>query len=164
MKALYAVSCLVRDYKPALERFLELRGPEALLKGPLQRSGGNSRLVVKASFLISVLSELEDSAKKAFLDIGIHRQLVVVLQELEHEQAHEQVTKALLTLLRGSPIALEECRTSKELGFEGFLEARQRLLQGEEEFLEELQHVTSILELCHQGRSQGGQKASSVDR
>ena len=126
LKSLYAISCIVRDYAPGLETFLALNGPEILLQCAIQPHTTTQRLRTKACFFVSAISCESQEAAKAFSDMGLARQLLVLLQQAEHQQVDEHVVKALLTLLRNDKSAQRECRESRELNLEGLLDARKK--------------------------------------
>ena len=149
LKSLYAISCIVRDYGPGLETFLALNGPEILLQCAIQPHTTTQRLRTKACFFVSAISCESQEAAKAFSDMGLARQLLVLLQQAEHQQVDEHVVKALLTLLRNDKSAQRECRESRELNLEGLLDARKKDLKDKEEFQEELDYYIEIENLCY---------------
>ena len=85
--------------------------------------------------------------------MGLARQLLVLLQQAEHQQVDEHVVKALLTLLRNDKSAQRECRESRELNLEGLLDARKKDLKDKEEFQEELDYYIEIENLCYGHKS-----------
>ena len=151
LKSLYALSCIVRDYPPGLETFLALTGPEILLQCAIQPSTESQRLRTKACFFVSSISVESKEAAKAFSDMGLARQLLVLLQQEEHQLSDEHVVKALLTLLSNNKSAQSECRNSPELNLIGLIESRKELLKGKEEFQEELEYYLEIEKLCYKG-------------
>merc|ERR1719411_1494365 len=151
LKYLYAISCIVRDYSPGLETFLALNGPEVVLQSAIQPSTESQRLRTKACFFVSSISVDCREASKAFSDMGLARQLLVLLQQEEHKLSDEHVVKALLTLLSNNKSAQRECRNSPELNLVGLIESRKEQLKGKEEFQEELEYYLEIEKLCFKG-------------
>jgi len=153
LKALYAISCIVRDYPPGLETFLALDGPEVVLQCSIQPTTTTQRLRTKACFFVSSISVQSKEAAKTFSDMGLARQLLVVLQQAEHQQTDEHVVNALLTLLKNDSNAQQECRDSRELNLRGLIDSRKEDLKDKEEFQEELDYYLEIEKLCY-GRDQ----------
>ena len=100
---------------------------------------------------MSSISVESKEAAKAFSDMGLARQLLVLLQQEEHQLSDEHVVKALLTLLSNNKSAQSECRNSPELNLIGLIESRKELLKGKEEFQEELEYYLEIEKLCYKG-------------
>jgi len=149
LKSLYAISCIVRDYPPGLETFLALNGPEIILQSAIQPSTESQRLRTKACFFVSSISVESKEASKAFSDMGLARQLLVLLQQEEHKLSDEHVVKALLTLLSNDKSAQKECKNSPELNLVGLIQSRKEHLEGKEEFQEELEYYLEIEKLCY---------------
>jgi len=153
LKYLYAISCIVRDYPPGLETFLALNGPEVVLQSAIQPSTESQRLRTKACFFVSSISVDSKEASKAFSDMGLARQLLVLLQQEEHKLSDEHVVKALLTLLSSDKSAQIECKNSPELNLIGLIQSRKEELKGKEEFQEELEYYLEIEKLCYNNQS-----------
>lgn len=149
LKSLYAISSIVRDYPPGLETFLALNGSEVVLQCAIQPQTATQRLRTKACFFVSSISLESKEAANTFSDMGLARQLIVLLQQVEHQQADEHVVKALLTLLKNDKNAQRECRDSSELNLDGLIDTRKKDLLGKEEFQEELEHYLEIESLCY---------------
>jgi len=149
LKSLYAISCIVRDYPPGLETFLALNGPEVVLQCAIQPQTTTQRLRTKACFFVSSISLQSKEAAKTFSDMGLARQLLVVLQQAEHQQTDEHVVKALLTLLKNDRSAQLECRNSPELNLRALIDSRKVDLKDKEEFQEELDYYLEIEKLCY---------------
>lgn len=142
-KALSAISCLIRDNPTGQEEFLKRNGCEVVLRN-IQTS--KIRLRVKACFFISSVCQENAEFKNAFSSMGMAHQLVYLLQREEHEQSHEHLAKALLTLLADNRQVIDEVRTIKEL--DDFIRVRLELLKGQEEFEEEGVYFQEIQEIC----------------
>merc|ERR1712020_571511 len=149
LKALYAISCIVRDYPPGLETFLALNGPEVVLQCAIQPQTTTQRLRTKACFFVTPISIESKEAADAFSDMGLARQLLVLLQQEEHKLSDEHVVKALLTLLSSDKSAQIECKNPPELNLIGLIQSRKEELKGKEEFQEELEYYLEIEKLCY---------------
>jgi len=149
LKSLYAISCIVRDYPPGLETFLALNGPEVILQCAIQPQTATQRLRTKACFFVSSISIESKEAADAFSDMGLARQLLVLLQQAEHQQTDEHVVKALLTLITNDSNAQRECRDSPELNLRRLIHSRKNDLKGKEECQEELDYYIEIEKLCY---------------
>ena len=101
LKSLYAISCIVRDYPPGLESFLLLNGPEVLLQCAIQPQTTTQRLRTKACFFVSAICVESITAAQAFSDMGLARQLLVLVQQEEHQQADEHVVKVGIRVRKG---------------------------------------------------------------
>lgn len=149
VKSLYALSCIVRNNPNGMYTFLSLNGPECILNYAIQPYSASRRLRTKACFFISSICAESKAAAKAFSDMGIARQLLILLQQEEHQQADEHVVKALLTLLKDDPKAQQECKESSELNFRSLINLRIKELIGKEQNIEELEYYHEINDLCY---------------
>lgn len=158
-KALSAISCLVRDNLDGQQSFLQLNGCSVLLRNIQQTS--QTRLRVKACFFMSAVCEENPTFKEAFLSMGMVHQLVFLLQH-DHEQSHEHMARALLTLISGNQSVVDEVRDIKD--FKEFVQTRLELLEGQEEFDEEKSYFQSIQEICFAGQSPKSPATDQPDR
>ena len=99
LKSLYAISCIVRDYATGLQSFLSLNGPEILLQSAIQPQACTQRLRTKACFFVSSICVESTTAAQAFSDMGLARQLLVLLQQGEHQQSDEHVVKVSIFIV-----------------------------------------------------------------
>lgn len=142
-RALFAISCLVRSQAEGLAQFESLGGLEAL-GGALQSP--QPPLRARAAFLLHSLLREHPHLKEPLCRLGMVPQLVALLRT-EHDGAHEHVLGALCSLATDFPGGVRECR-APPLGLEELLRERRRLLQGREEFQEELEFCERLLQLC----------------
>ena len=151
IKAMYAISCLTRESKIAQDKFLEpsTNGPSIILNSTMGSGAANDKLRIKACFFISALCEDNVDAKKAFVDMGLPRQVLTIMQMEEHSQSHEQMARALLIVLKDNDQVKKELIESSELGLKKFLSSRIQMLQGQEEFDEERQYLNDIAKICY---------------
>ncbi|KAG7270694.1 hypothetical protein CRUP_005361, partial [Coryphaenoides rupestris] len=128
VKALYAVSCLVREQEAGLQAFASQDGFSVLMRG---MQSEDERLRTKAAFLLLNLLSAHPKHKATVLSMGMAEQLVAVLRS-PHSSFHEHVLGALCCLVEDCPQGLKDCRCSS-LGLEELLKHRARDLQGREE-------------------------------
>lgn len=57
---------------------------------------------------MSAVSQENPEFKSSFSSMGIAHQLVYILQREDHEQSHEHVAKALLTILTDNQAVVDE--------------------------------------------------------
>ncbi|XP_070703850.1 hsp70-binding protein 1 [Pempheris klunzingeri] len=143
VKALYAVSCLVREQEAGLQAFLSHDGFSVLMRG---MQSGNEKLRTKSAFLLLNLLTSHPEQKDAVVSMGMVQQLVFVLRT-PHSPFHEHVLGALCCLVEDCPQGLKDCR-DPALGLEVLLRQRSRELQGKEESQEELDFCESLRVAC----------------
>jgi hypothetical protein len=70
----------------------------------------NLRLIsfysIQACFFVSSVSQENADFKSSFSSMGIAHQLLFILQREDHEQTHEHVAKALLTILTDNQVPM----------------------------------------------------------
>ncbi|XP_077517973.1 hsp70-binding protein 1-like isoform X2 [Amblyomma americanum] len=143
LKALYAVSCLVRHNLPMYLAFEKADGFSVLLRA-LQSD--SSKLKTKACFLLSSLCSQQEKSRDTLIKMGFVEQLAVLLR---HEQGthREHLLSTLDTLVSECPTAREECRRP-ELHLEDTLRTSLAAARGHDEFREEHDHCAHILATC----------------
>lgn len=146
VKALYAVSCLVREQEAGLQAFLSHDGFSVLMRG---MQSDNEKLRTKAAFLLLNLLVAHPEQKGMVVSMGMAQQLVSVLRT-PHSPFHEHVLGALCCLVEECPQGLRDCR-SPSLGLEELLKQRVKELQGKEESQEELDFCEHLRTMCFHG-------------
>merc|ERR1712018_440407 len=154
VKAMYAISCIIRECPLAQEKFLNhCNGPSMVVNATMTRGNGNQgnneKLRIKASFFISSLCQENELAKKAFIEMGLGRQILTLMQLDEHSESHEHMARALLIFLKDNDTVKKELVNSSELKLKEFLRSRMNLVQGKEEFEEELEYLKEITKQCY---------------
>lgn len=144
-RAVQAISCLVRDGHPegVREQFVTSNGFEVFRKvlqtqGPLKR-------VAKIAFFLTILCEKNTAYKDMVCDQGIIELLVSELKG-EHDQMHELMMRALLSLAKGHN-RTQSILSGEQLGFKQILEERILHVSGKEEFLDEKRDAEELLQL-----------------
>ncbi|KAM4703986.1 hsp70-binding protein 1 [Rhinophrynus dorsalis] len=145
VKALFAVSCLVREKEEGLREFLKHDGFSVLMRA---MQSDVLKLKIKSAFLLQNLLTSHPEHKDTLCSMGMVHQLVALLRT-EHSPFHEHVLGALCSLVTDFPQGVAECRTP-ELAFEEFLKDRCQLVQDQEEFQEELEYCERLLRICFQ--------------
>ncbi|XP_032244690.1 hsp70-binding protein 1 isoform X2 [Phoca vitulina] len=143
VKALFAISCLVREQEAGLLQFLRLDGFSVLMRAMQQQV---QKLQVKSAFLLQNLLVGHPEHKGTLCSMGMVQQLVALIRT-EHSPFHEHVLGALCSLVTDFPQGVRECR-EPELGLEELLRHRCRLLQQHEEYQEELEFCEKLLQTC----------------
>ncbi|KAF7653028.1 hypothetical protein LDENG_00088570 [Lucifuga dentata] len=147
VKALYAVSCLVREQEAGLQAFLSHDGFSVLMRG---MQSDNEKLRTKSAFLLLNLLTVYPSHKDTVVSMGMVQQLVSVLRT-PRSPFHEHVLGALCCLVEDCPQGLGDCR-NPSLCLEDLLTQRSRELQGKEESQEELDFCERLRAVCFHGQ------------
>jgi len=148
-KALFAVSCLIRNNAELEQEFVNLDGFNYLLRAT---ESDYSRLSVKACFLLSALLGKEQNKGKA-IEAGLVDQLASMLgDQTQSDQAYEHTESALLALVQDCPKAAQLCR-NPALNLKKILEDRLKTIgsSGDSEDQEEHSYIKELLKLCWSG-------------
>uniref|UniRef100_A0A3Q2R1M4 Hsp70-binding protein 1 n=1 Tax=Fundulus heteroclitus TaxID=8078 RepID=A0A3Q2R1M4_FUNHE len=143
VKALYAVSCLVREQEAGLQAFVAHDGFSVLMRG---MQSENEKVRTKSAFLLLCLLSSNPEHKETVVSMGMVQQLVSVLRT-PHSPFHEHVLGALCCLVEDFPQGLEDCR-NPALGLEELLKQRTKELHGKEECQEQLDFCERLRLLC----------------
>ncbi|XP_039191101.1 hsp70-binding protein 1 isoform X2 [Crotalus tigris] len=129
IKALFAISCLVRAQEAGLQQFLRLDGFSVLMRA---MQSNVQKLKVKSAFLLQNLLINHPEQKETLCSMGMVQQLVALVRS-EHSTFHEHVLGALCSLVTDFPQGVRECQ-EPELALEELLKERCQLLKNQEEF------------------------------
>ncbi|XP_002736919.1 hsp70-binding protein 1-like [Saccoglossus kowalevskii] len=143
VKAIYAVSCMVRNCSNALDDFTKKDGFSVLIRA-LQ--SGIEKLQIKAAFMLNAIILEKETIKDDLYSMGYVQQLVGLLQT-SHNASHEHIISILCNLVTGHPRCLQECQ-QPGLNLEQTLKLKIEDVQGKEEYLEELEYTKQLLSLC----------------
>ncbi|XP_038639483.1 hsp70-binding protein 1 isoform X1 [Scyliorhinus canicula] len=167
IKALFAVSCLVREQEAGLLEFVDHDGFSVLMRA---MQSGIEKLKVKAAFLLQnlLISNPEHKGADSRWEAVPHRSLVpnvlcsmgmvqqlVSLIQTEHDPFHEHVLGALCSLVTEFPRGVRQCQ-ERQLGLEDILIERSRMLKDQEEFQEELEFCEQLLRICFSQPEENG--------
>ncbi|XP_077518020.1 hsp70-binding protein 1-like [Amblyomma americanum] len=142
-KALYALSCMVRQNKAAYGSFEKLGGPVLLRKILFEAT--NRRLKTKASFLVAALCSQEDGFRASLAASDFARDASELLPRVDGD-CRQFLLSALLTLATRSPQPLlkeEPARDALAATLDGFI----REHGGAAQYQEEVQYSSEILDL-----------------
>lgn len=148
VKALYGVSCLLRQNELAQKKFVSSDGFSVLIRS---MQSDIEKLKVKAAFLLSSLCGEKKNYKDILCDMGFVEQLISLIQR-EHESTHEHMIRALLSMVDKHERGISECCRS-ELNLQSTLQERISFLHGKEEFKEELEYCRELRKLCFEDTS-----------
>uniref|UniRef100_A0A6J0TJ92 Hsp70-binding protein 1 n=1 Tax=Pogona vitticeps TaxID=103695 RepID=A0A6J0TJ92_9SAUR len=143
IKALFAISCLVRAQEAGLQQFLRLDGFSVLMRAMQSKV---EKLKIKSAFLLQNLLIDHPEQKETLCSMGMVQQLVSLIGS-EHSTFHEHVLGALCSLVTDFPQGVQECQ-EPELALEELLKERCHLLKDQEEFQEEQDFCETLLRLC----------------
>ncbi|KAM3921405.1 hsp70-binding protein 1 [Leptodactylus fuscus] len=155
VKALFAISCLVREQEAGLAEFVKLDGFSVLMRA---MQTDILKLKIKSAFLLQNLLISHPEHKSTLCSMGMIQQLVYLLRT-EHSPFHEHVLSALCSLVTDFPQGIVECR-APELAFEELLKERCQMVQKKEEYQEELDYCERLLKICFRGSPED----NSMDR
>merc|ERR1712211_212947 len=127
VKALYAVSCLVRESKQGLAMLANLDGWSVLVRA-LQKD--DTKLRTKGCFFIGAVANAAPEVVEEMVSTGIVLHLATLL-EAPHELSHEHVLRAMLSLVQGSTVARKEAQSVQ--GLLSRLEERLKEVKGRDE-------------------------------
>ncbi|XP_068208032.1 hsp70-binding protein 1 [Palaemon carinicauda] len=142
VKALFALSCLVRGYTDGERKFLELDGFSYLMRA---MQSGEEKLVVKSAFFLNSLINNDNFRKDAIMSMGYVEQLISILNNSEVDDvSREHCTMVLATLAMSYPPALSDC-LRPEFNLPGILRSRLSNIKGKSEYEDEERHIMSLL-------------------
>jgi len=143
IKALYAISCYLRNNSDGREEFLQLDGFSYLLRA-LQ--SGIEKLQLKAAFLLMSMCTEDTKCRQSLYDMGFVEQLVSLIH-VEPQTSHEHLLGCLLAIIQDHPESLEESRRP-ELRLKELLDGKISSLKGSEESTEEYNYCNDLLNIC----------------
>lgn len=146
-KALYALSCMVRQNRAAYKNFEHLGGPAVLRRTLFEAT--NRRLKTKASFLVAALCIQEDGFREAMATSEFARDVSALLPSVEGD-CRQFLLSALLSLTTHcSHKVLVELATKESLAdtLAGFVREHANV----DQYREEVQYSEEILDLIRGG-------------
>lgn len=149
IKALYALSCSIRDNKKLQKEFEINDGFSTLLRA-MQQETQDNKLRIKATFLMSILCQENPEYQDILYKMGFVEQIVALLQG-EHDLSHEHLLATLLSIISKHEASRIECQRP-EFKLENLLNKRLKSIQGKDEFREEEEYCNKIKELCFSTR------------
>lgn len=146
VKALYALSCLIRANKFILKAFEELDGLDLLIS-LLEKQSDSGKLRIKAAFLLSNLCQREPRLQDTLQRKQIVFKIVNTLKT-PHNQSHEHLLSTLCALISNNQELIKECQ--KEENLKAILEDKISTLSEKDEYVEEVNYCKTLLQTCFQ--------------
>ncbi|XP_071440966.1 hsp70-binding protein 1 [Hetaerina americana] len=157
VKALYAISCILRDNPKALSTFSQHDGFSVLLRSMQSHV---EKLKTKSSFLLTSLCTQNPEIIDSLCNMGFVEQLAALVVQQQQPgfsssgsnggRSLEHLLSALLTLIRDNERAQSACRRP-ELGLRRSLEYHLQSIRGKDEFREEADYCRDLLKIVFSG-------------
>lgn len=128
IKALYAISCNIREFDEGRARFLALGGLGIVLRA-FQRP--NEKLLMKATFLLDYVVSRQSKLREELIAMDIIPVLAHHIMQ-ERQPSHQYLLSLLWLLVLDNPVALDIC-TNPELDLARILDNHRRAHILEEE-------------------------------
>lgn len=141
IKALFAISCISRDYPPAQKNLIEINGLDIViesLKTPLEK------LQIKCCFFCSSICS-NPEIKTILTEKRLLEKLVEMYSKLD-SNVHEHVLSAINVLIEDNPTAISQAKNMRNLNLKEILKNRIELIDNDPRFLEEKSMATKIFE------------------
>lgn len=158
IKAVYAVSCNVRENQAGLRQFLQHKGVQSVLAA-MQRP--LDKLRTKCAFLLSCLSGLHVQVRDILLENEALPVLIALISE-SRRPSHEHLLSLLVGLVTDCPRAVEQC-TEPRYNLKLILAEHLRQIQGEDAHQEEQAYCQLLLNTIFNGRHDQ-QESNNTDR
>jgi len=140
IKALYAVSCLTRDYEPGQEKLLEIPGSIdiliAAIRSPIEK------LQIKCCFLCSSICN-NKQIKTELSNRGLMQTLIEMYLRND-STIHERLLSAIYILIDDNPIAIRQAQEMKNINFKQVLQLRIHSLGDDPRYEEEKEMANKI--------------------
>ncbi|RWS12300.1 hsp70-binding protein 1-like isoform X2 [Dinothrombium tinctorium] len=150
IKALYAISCLLRGNEDIQSLFeSQFDGFSVLLRSIQQSS---TKLRIKTSFLLTSLCQQQPRFKEALWKMGFVEQIIAILHQ-PHNETHEFLLSALYALVSEHEPSRKECQRS-ELKFESLLRSKLQQIKDRDECKEEIEYCEKLLLICFNNDTQ----------
>lgn len=141
VKALFAISCIARDYLPSQKKLIELNGLDIVIQSlqtPLEK------LQIKSSFFCS--SICSNPEIKTILTEKCLLQHLVQMYSNPNCTIHEHVLSAINVLIDENPAAIKQAKNMKDLNLKVILKNRLEIIRDDPRYLEEKEMATKIFE------------------
>lgn len=147
LKALYAVSCIVRDNPCGVAVFHQYEGFEIVKK---VLTANVEKLVIKAAYLVTALSGQDKKIQDHFVKLEFVQHLISLIEQVRVQSDKmfvlEALTVALHSLVNNNEKALEIIKSSNELKC-GLPEVI-KCIKGNEAYLELMRSAMDLLKIC----------------
>ena len=144
IKALYAVSCIVRNSPLAEKEFLKNDGLSYIMKAIISEK---EKLVTKSCFLLSNIIASNDDSLETIFSMGYVEQIATVLYSHKtNDTSREFCSKILYDMSVKMPKFLDEC-LRPELNLITHFESRLSEIKTNDQYLDEENVIKPFLEL-----------------
>ncbi|RUS90247.1 hypothetical protein EGW08_002028 [Elysia chlorotica] len=157
VKAMFAVSCLVRSNLAAHEEFVASGGLGVLVNAV---ASTEEKLRIKATFLMTALCEDNPGLRDTLTSDGAVQLMIKLLKESEHCNSHEHLMSALLNLVTNNAAAKALC-LDETVDLKSFLCSRIHFLNDKEEFMEEKEYANRLLQVLNSDVQTSSQQHST---
>lgn len=144
VKALYAISCLIRD-NPKTPDYFDVNQLSILIRLLDCRTQTN-KLRTKACFLLSSLASSSDKVKEALVKNGLVQKFISILKE-DHDSSHEYVASALRAIVSEHEDARRQCADPQH-NLKSLLDSRIESLSGDESHQDEVSIYQDLKDIC----------------
>lgn len=142
VKALYALSGIVRDCQEGFNQLIHYNGLTVLLKA---LSRNNEKLITKTTFLLAALCRSQPDLKSRLIFLDYLPVLISLIAE-ERKPSHEHVLSLLVSLVEENSSAIAECKNAK-YNLKDVLQRYINSIRNKEECLEEEQYCKRLLHI-----------------
>ncbi|KAL1500806.1 hypothetical protein ABEB36_006248 [Hypothenemus hampei] len=142
IKAVYALSCIVRHNPDGFSQFINYNGP-AILLTTFQRN--EDKLITKVTFFLDSLCTTHPDFKSRLVFLDYVPNLIQAISK-ERQHSNEHVLSLLASLVEENATALGDCRNPK-YNLQQILQHYIEEHKDNEECIEELQHCKRMLYL-----------------
>lgn len=149
IKALYALSCLIRENDHALEEFSHQEGYPVLLRAMQSHV---EKLQIKSAFLLTYICLHQPAVRDELFKMGFVEQLVGLVREA-CQPALEHLLSALQALVTDHAPSLNECR-QPHLQLRSVLCNLLEQNQGKEDRQEEHEYTKNLLRIIFSGEAE----------
>ncbi|GJQ78243.1 hypothetical protein Trydic_g2572 [Trypoxylus dichotomus] len=140
IKALYALSCIVRSNMDGCTKFLELQGLEVLLKTMRKN---NDKLRIKSAFFLQALCVMRRDIVEKIMNLCFIPVLINILNG-EHSPTHEHIMSLIKVMIENSQEATNICKNPAN-GLESILKGIHEYSKDKEEYYEEFEYCQDLL-------------------
>ncbi|KAK3920316.1 Hsp70-binding protein 1 [Frankliniella fusca] len=153
VKALYAISCIVRNYPEGLASFAKQDGFSVLLRA---MQSDIEKLKVKSAFLLTALCGQHPAIKDDLQKMGWVQQLAALLSQ-EPTPSHEHLLSAMLALVRDHAQCIEDCR-DPSLQLKSTLTSYIEAVKGKEEYQEGVEYAQLLISMVFTDDGNSGER------
>lgn len=140
--AMHAVSCMIRNYEPAIAAFIEIGGLECTLAC---LHSDNDKLVIRTAFLMAALCTEFEPVRDEYVKLNAIEKVVSIIKPVDKfDSKLETALSVLETLVRGNKMAIEHCQ-SGSLNLKSTLETILASNEGKPECSVSTRTVISLL-------------------